>query len=42
MDRAAQGDVAAQLPSAYATQMVYDSIVHAPKQFALPDRPGRA
>jgi aminocarboxymuconate-semialdehyde decarboxylase len=32
MDRAAQGDVAAQLPSAYATQMVYDSIVHAPKQ----------
>jgi aminocarboxymuconate-semialdehyde decarboxylase len=32
MDRAAQSDVAAQLPSAYATRMVYDSIVHAPKQ----------
>ena len=31
MDRAAQGDVAAKLPSAYATQMTYDSIVHAPK-----------
>ncbi len=31
MDRAAQGDVAAQAPSAYATRMVYDSIVHAPK-----------
>ena len=31
MDRAAQGDVAAKMPSAYATQMVYDSIVHAPK-----------
>jgi aminocarboxymuconate-semialdehyde decarboxylase len=31
MDRAAQGDVAAKLPSAYATQMAYDSIVHAPK-----------
>ena len=31
MDRAAQGDVAAQAPSAYASQMVYDSIVHAPK-----------
>jgi aminocarboxymuconate-semialdehyde decarboxylase len=31
MDRAAQGDVAAMMPSAYATQMVYDSIVHAPK-----------
>jgi aminocarboxymuconate-semialdehyde decarboxylase len=31
MDRAAQGDVAAKLPSAYATQMSYDSIVHAPK-----------
>lgn len=31
MDRVAQGDVAAKAPSAYATQMVYDSIVHAPK-----------
>src|SRR5215467_13430082 len=31
MDRAAQGDVAAQPPSAYASQMSYDSIVHAPK-----------
>jgi aminocarboxymuconate-semialdehyde decarboxylase len=31
MDRAAQGDVAAKMPSAYASQMVYDSIVHAPK-----------
>jgi aminocarboxymuconate-semialdehyde decarboxylase len=31
MDRAAQGDVAAKAPSAYAPQMVYDSIVHAPK-----------
>jgi len=31
MDRAAQGDVALKLPSAYATQMTYDSIVHAPK-----------
>lgn len=31
MDRAAQGDVAAKLPSAYADQMTYDSIVHAPK-----------
>jgi aminocarboxymuconate-semialdehyde decarboxylase len=31
MDRAAQGDVAVKLPSAYATQMTYDSIVHAPK-----------
>ena len=31
MDRAAQGDVAAKLPSAYAAQMAYDSIVHAPK-----------
>ena len=31
MDRAAQGDVAAQTPSAYATRMIYDSIVHAPK-----------
>lgn len=31
MDRAAQGDVAAQLPSAYASAMVYDSIVHSPK-----------
>jgi aminocarboxymuconate-semialdehyde decarboxylase len=31
MDRATQGDVAAKMPSAYATQMAYDSIVHAPK-----------
>jgi len=31
MDKAAQGDVAAKMPSAYARQMVYDSIVHAPK-----------
>jgi aminocarboxymuconate-semialdehyde decarboxylase len=31
MDRAAQGDVAQKPPSAYATQMAYDSIVHAPK-----------
>jgi aminocarboxymuconate-semialdehyde decarboxylase len=31
MDRAAQGDVAARPPSAYAPEMVYDSIVHAPK-----------
>ena len=31
MDRAAQGDVAKKLPSAYANQMTYDSIVHAPK-----------
>ena len=31
MDRAAQGDVAVKLPSAYASQMAYDSIVHAPK-----------
>ncbi len=31
MDRAAQGDVAAKPPSAYAAQMSYDSIVHAPK-----------
>jgi aminocarboxymuconate-semialdehyde decarboxylase len=31
MDRAAQGDVAVKAPSAYATQMAYDSIVHAPK-----------
>jgi aminocarboxymuconate-semialdehyde decarboxylase len=31
MDRAAQGDVAAKTPSAYAAQMAYDSIVHAPK-----------
>lgn len=30
MDRAAQGNVAARPPSAYATQMAYDSIVHAP------------
>ncbi len=31
MDRAAQGDVAVKPPSAYAQQMTYDSIVHAPK-----------
>jgi aminocarboxymuconate-semialdehyde decarboxylase len=31
MDKAAQGDVAQQPPSAYATRMAYDSIVHAPK-----------
>jgi aminocarboxymuconate-semialdehyde decarboxylase len=31
MDRAAQGDVAAKMPSAYASQMAYDSIVHSPK-----------
>jgi aminocarboxymuconate-semialdehyde decarboxylase len=31
MDRAAQGDVAVRMPSAYASQMSYDSIVHAPK-----------
>jgi aminocarboxymuconate-semialdehyde decarboxylase len=31
MDRAAQGDVAAKPPSAYAGRMVYDSIVHDPK-----------
>ncbi len=31
MDKAAQGDVAIKTPSAYATQMGYDSIVHAPK-----------
>ena len=31
MDRAAQGDVSAKAPSAYASQMAYDSIVHAPK-----------
>lgn len=31
MDKAAQGDVAEKLPSAYADKMTYDSIVHAPK-----------
>jgi aminocarboxymuconate-semialdehyde decarboxylase len=31
MDRAAQADVAVELPSAYASRMVYDSIVHSPK-----------
>jgi aminocarboxymuconate-semialdehyde decarboxylase len=31
MDRAAQGNVAAKPPSAYAGEMTYDSIVHAPK-----------
>ena len=31
MDKAQQGDVAANIPSAYAARMSYDSIVHAPK-----------
>ena len=31
MDRAAQGNVAVKLPSAYAGQMAYDAIVHEPK-----------
>ena len=31
MDKASQANVAAKTPSAYATQMSYDSIVHAPK-----------
>ena len=31
MDKVAQHNVAAQTPSAYATRMHYDSIVHAPK-----------
>ena len=31
MDKASQNNVAAKTPSAYATQMTYDSIVHAPK-----------
>lgn len=31
MDKAAQGDVAQKQPSAYATTMVYDTIVHASK-----------
>ena len=31
MDKASQGNVAAKQPSDYATQMTYDSIVHAPK-----------
>jgi aminocarboxymuconate-semialdehyde decarboxylase len=31
MDKASQANVAAKTPSAYATQMAYDSIVHAPK-----------
>lgn len=31
MDKAAQGNVAAKPPSAYARAMHYDSIVHAPK-----------
>jgi aminocarboxymuconate-semialdehyde decarboxylase len=31
MDRAAQGDVAAKAPSAYARMMAYDSIVHSAK-----------
>ena len=32
MDKAAQGDVAQKAPSAYAPLMVYDTIVHGPKQ----------
>lgn len=31
MDKAAQGDVAQRAPSAYATRIGYDTIVHAPK-----------
>ena len=31
MDRAAQGDIAAQPPSVYGGRMVYDSIVHSAK-----------
>lgn len=31
MDREVQGDVATKPPSAYTSQMTYDSIVHAPK-----------
>jgi aminocarboxymuconate-semialdehyde decarboxylase len=31
MDKAVQANVAARPPSAYATEMAYDSIVHAPK-----------
>ena len=31
MDKAQQGNVAARTPSAYAREMTYDSIVHAPK-----------
>jgi aminocarboxymuconate-semialdehyde decarboxylase len=31
MDKAGQGNVAARPPSSYASQMAYDSIVHAPK-----------
>ena len=31
MDKAAQNNVAAKTPSAYARDMHYDSIVHAPK-----------
>jgi aminocarboxymuconate-semialdehyde decarboxylase len=31
MDRASQGDIATRPPSAYAPEMTYDSIVHAPK-----------
>jgi|SRR5690242_4348589 aminocarboxymuconate-semialdehyde decarboxylase len=31
MDKAAQGDVARNIPSSYAPLMVYDTIVHAPK-----------
>jgi aminocarboxymuconate-semialdehyde decarboxylase len=31
MDRGSQGNIAARSPSAYAREMAYDSIVHAPK-----------
>ena len=31
MNRHVQGDIAEKMPSAYASQMAYDSIVHAPK-----------
>jgi len=31
MDKSSQSDVAQRAPSSYAQQMVYDSIVHAPK-----------
>lgn len=31
MDRSAQGDVAQSAPSAYASRLAYDTIVHAPK-----------
>jgi aminocarboxymuconate-semialdehyde decarboxylase len=32
MDKASQANVAAETPSAYAPRMIYDSIVHGPKQ----------